>query len=77
MHQDRPDLNLPVIFDVIGRTGSVTLAAERLSLRQPAVSHALTRFRYAMDDPLFVRGAKGLEPTRRAQEMPPVVRKIP
>ena len=60
MNAGRPDLNLLVVFDAIARTGSVTLAAERLSLSQPAISHALNRFRDLMDDPLFVRNGKRL-----------------
>ncbi len=76
MNEGRPDLNLLVVFDAIGRTGSVTLAAERLSLSQPAVSHALNRFRDVMGDPLFVRNGNRMEPTSRAQEMLPTVRRI-
>ena len=76
MNTERPDLNLLVVFDAIARTGSVTLAADRLSLSQPAVSHALNRFRDVMDDPLFVRNGNRLEPTRHAEGMIPAVRKI-
>jgi len=76
MNTDRPDLNLLVVFDAIGRTGSVTLAAKRLSLSQPAVSHALNRFRDLMDGPLFVRNGNRLEPTRHATQMIPEVRRI-
>ena len=76
MNTGRPDLNLLVVFDAIARTGSVTLAAEHLSLSQPAVSHALNRFRDLMDDPLFVRNGNRLEPTRHAAAMIPAVRQI-
>lgn len=65
---DRPDLNLLVVFDAIARTGSVTLAATRLSLSQPAVSHALNRFRDVTGDPLFVRNGNRLTP--RAEPKP-------
>ncbi|MBY5992228.1 LysR family transcriptional regulator [Ferrimonas balearica] len=44
-------------------------AAKRLHLSQSAVSHALGRLRLALDDPLFVRTAQGLEPTPRALAM--------
>ncbi len=76
MNAGTPDLNLLVIFNAIGRTDSVTLAEERLSLSQPAVSHALNRFRDLMDDPLFVRNGNRLEPTRHAAQMIPAVRQI-
>ncbi len=65
----RADLNLLVVFDAVARTRSVTLAAERLSLSQPAVSHALNRLRTLTRDPLFVRGRDGLVLTPRADVM--------
>lgn len=69
----RTDLNLLVIFDAIARTRSVTAAADRLALSQPAVSHALKRLRDMVDDPLFVRSGKGLVATPRAEAMTPLV----
>ncbi|MGX1074998.1 DNA-binding transcriptional LysR family regulator [Bradyrhizobium elkanii] len=42
------------------------MAADKLGLSQPAVSSALNRMRRLFDDPLFVRGAGGMEPTRKA-----------
>ena len=42
--------------DVVAEMRSVTLAAERLSLSQPALSHSLGKLRQLFDDPLFVRG---------------------
>src|ERR1700676_5001132 len=65
----RIDLNLLVVLDAISRTRSVTSAAQRLALSQPAVSHALGRLRALLGDPLFVRGRDGLAPTARAQAM--------
>ncbi|WP_431299172.1 LysR family transcriptional regulator [Tabrizicola sp. BL-A-41-H6] len=62
----RPDLNLLVILDALCRYGSVSRAAERLSLSQPAISHALNRLRAATGDPLFTRSGRGLVPTPRA-----------
>lgn len=63
------DLNLLRVFDTLMELRSVTRSADRLGLTQSAVSHALGRLRHALDDPLFVRGAQGLQPTARAQEM--------
>lgn len=60
------DLNLLVVFDALVSERSVTRAAERLHLTQPAVSHALSRLRATFADPLFVRTPAGLEPTAPA-----------
>ena len=68
------DLNLLRVFDTLIELRSVTRAAERLSLTQSAVSHALGRLRRALDDPLFLRSANGLQPTARAAEIAPKVR---
>lgn len=57
------DLNLLRIFDALVREGTVTAAADRLGLSQPAVSNALNRLRLLLGDPLFVRTRHGMEPT--------------
>lgn len=57
------DLNLLRVFDALVREGSVTAAANRLGLSQPAVSNALNRLRGLLGDPLFVRTRHGMEPT--------------
>lgn len=62
----KPDLNLLVILDALCRHGSVSRAAERLALSQPAISHALNRLRAATGDPLFTRSGRGLVPTPHA-----------
>lgn len=68
------DLNLLVIFDALLDELSVTHAAERLNLSQPAVSHALGRIRALFNDPLFVRVQRGLIATPRALELKAPVR---
>ena len=68
-----PDLNLLRVFDVLLEERSVTRAGARLGLTQSAVSHALNRLRYSLDDELFVRGPQGMQPTPRALEMGPQV----
>jgi DNA-binding transcriptional LysR family regulator len=55
MHISRVDLNLFIVFEAIYAEGSVTRASLKLSLTQPAISHALGRLRVMFDDPLFVR----------------------
>jgi DNA-binding transcriptional LysR family regulator len=63
------DLNLLVIFEAVYSTGNISRAADRLSMSQPAVSNALARLRELVDDPLFVRAARGVEPTSKTREM--------
>lgn len=67
------DLNLLRVFDVMLEERSVTRAGGRLGLTQSAVSHALNRLRYALNDELFIRGPNGMLPTARAVEMGPHV----
>ncbi|HEX5378361.1 MAG TPA: LysR family transcriptional regulator, partial [Phenylobacterium sp.] len=52
---------------------SATRAGARLGLSQSAVSHALSRLRYALGDDLFVRDPRGLRPTPRSLELGPQV----
>jgi DNA-binding transcriptional LysR family regulator len=61
------DLNLLVVFDALMVERSVTRAAEKNGLSQPAVSKALNRLRHLFADPLFVRHDRAMEPTDRAK----------
>ena len=63
------DLNLLKAFDALMETRSVTRAAQRLGLTQPAVSGMLTRLREAFEDPLFIRSQRGVIPTPRAEAL--------
>ncbi|WP_206245147.1 LysR family transcriptional regulator [Novosphingobium terrae] len=65
------DLNLLRVFDALMELRSVTRVAQRLGLTQSAVSHALGRLRRMLDDPLFVRGPRGLQPSARAEQIAP------
>ena len=67
----RIDLNLLVIFDAIYKSRNLTAAGRELGLSQPAMSHALGRLRSTFNDPLFVRLARGLQPTPLADEVAP------
>jgi len=53
---------------------SVTGAARRLGLTQPAVSNALARLRGLLGDPLFVRTPAGMDATPVARELGDPVR---
>ena len=57
------DLNLMVIFDAIMTERSITGAANRLAMTQPAVSNAVARMRHAWNDPLFIKSGRGIQPT--------------
>ncbi len=68
------DLNLLKVFDEVMAERSLTKAAKRLALTQPAVSNALRRLREALGDDLLVRKGRTLEPTARGLELWPNVR---
>lgn len=63
------DLNLLKALDALLETRSVTRAADKLGLTQPAVSGMLTRLREAFHDPLFIRTQRGILPTPRAEAL--------
>src|SRR5665647_3301921 len=60
------DLNLLPVALAICEERSVSGAARKLGMSQPAVSVALNKLRKALGDPLFVRTAHGMDPTPRA-----------
>lgn len=68
------DLNLLRVFDEVMAERSLTRAAQKLALTQPAVSNALRRLREALGDDLVVRSGQGVEPTARAVALWPAVR---
>jgi DNA-binding transcriptional LysR family regulator len=68
------DLNLLKVFDEVMAERSLTKAAARLALTQPAVSNALRRLREALGDELLVRKGRALQPSALALELWPKVR---
>src|SRR5437763_48408 len=68
------DLNLLRVFDAVLQQRSVTAAAARLGLTQPAVSNALARLRALFGDALFVRTPAGMEATPLARGVAEPVR---
>lgn len=60
------NLNLLVALDALLEERSVTRAARRAGVTQPAMSNSLSQLRSLFGDPLFSRHAHGLEPTPRA-----------
>jgi len=69
MHYEQIDLNLLTIFEAVMTELNVTRAAERLSMTQPAVSHALRRLRRITNDELFIKVPSGVSPTPKALEL--------
>jgi LysR family transcriptional activator of mexEF-oprN operon len=65
----RVDLNLLIAFMILMEERSVSRAAARLYLGQPAVSGALSRLRRLFEDALLVRTAQGMVPTPKALEL--------
>ena len=63
------DLNLLVTFAAIAEEKSITAAASRLLLSQPAVSRALQRARAMFQDALLVRSPNGFELTLRGRKI--------
>jgi DNA-binding transcriptional LysR family regulator len=69
MNLNSLDLNLLNALDALLREASVSRAAMRLHLSQPATSHALQRLRDLIGDPLLVRNGARMELTPRAQAL--------
>ena len=70
------DLNLLVALDVLLEERSVSRAAERLHVSQPAASAALGRLRDYFKDELLVLHGKRMIPTSYAESLQPEVRRI-
>jgi DNA-binding transcriptional LysR family regulator len=69
VHLEALDLNLLVALRALLSERHVTRAAARVGLSQPAMSHALSRLRELLGDPLLVRTPSGMRPTPRAEAM--------
>ena len=63
------DLNLLIVFNQMLNERSVTAAADKLGITQPAVSNSLARLRKLFGDELFVRTARGMERTAFADQL--------
>ncbi len=69
----RLDFTLLLVMRGLLRHRRTTAVAAELGLSQSAISYALARLRSLFDDPLFTRRPHGLEPTRRALELAPLI----
>jgi DNA-binding transcriptional LysR family regulator len=75
-HVRAVDLNLLVAFAELLQGPSLTAAAARLGITQPAMSRTLARLRRTFGDPLFVRTASGLRATPRATALEPLLGEV-
>ncbi|ARU17837.1 LysR family transcriptional regulator [Croceicoccus marinus] len=73
MRLDNFDLNLLVAFNVLMEERSVTAAARRMNITQPAMSAALKRLRESFQDELLVQNGKKMFPTPHALALAPEV----
>lgn len=67
------DLNLLVVFDALMEDRSVSRAADRVRLSQPATSNALSRLRAYFGDELLVAHNRRMYPTPFAESLLPQV----
>ena len=68
------DLNLLVALDALLETRSVSAAAGRLNLSQPATSAALARLRDYFGDELLVASGRRMHPTAYAETLVPLLK---
>lgn len=69
----RLDLNLLPVFDAIYRHRSVRLASDELAMSTSAMSHALSRLRITLNDPLFFREGHRMCPSVYANLLAPCI----
>ena len=63
------DVNLLMAFEALLQERSVSRAAQRVGLSQPAMSNALARLRVMLGDPILVRSGRGMVATPRAESL--------
>lgn len=70
------DLDWLAVFEEVYKARNVSQAADHLGMTQGAASTALARLRDYYGDRLFVRSARGMLPTPRADALYPVLREV-
>lgn len=73
MRFKRFDLNLLVVLNALLEERSVTRAARRLNMSQPAMSAALARLRQYLNDDVLVQHGRKMVPSAHALTMAPLV----
>ncbi len=66
MNLQNIDLKLLVFLDALLDERSVSRAATKVCISQPAMSNALNKLRTLLDDPLLIRSSKEMIPTHKA-----------
>ena len=69
VHLRSVDLNLLPVLDALLLHRNATRAGKDIGLTQPAMSRALGRLRFLLDDPLLVRSVAGYTLTPRAEAL--------
>jgi DNA-binding transcriptional LysR family regulator len=69
-----PEPKLLMLFTLLYESRNVTRAAQALGQSQPNISVWLNKLRRQLGDPLFVRTARGMQPTPRAEALVEPVR---
>lgn len=70
---ERLDANLLVTLHAVIEERNITRAAETLRTTPAAVSHALTRIRTQLEDPIIIRAGRTFELSALAQRIRPIV----
>ena len=70
------DLNLLAALDILIEERSVSRAAEKMNMSQPAMSAALGRLRTYFEDPVLGAHGKRMIPTAHALILQPMVREV-
>lgn len=68
------ELKLLVAFEAVLSQRNVTVAADSMGISQPAMSTCLGKLRRVLNDPLFVRTSRGMEPTPFALDVAQPIR---
>ena len=68
-HLRQADLNLLPALQALVEERSVSRAAQRLAISQPAMSRVLDRLQQMFGDELLIRRGRGFEPTQRALQV--------
>ena len=76
MDINQSDIGLLIALDAVLDTQSVTQAAQRLGISQPAMSAQLGRLRKLFNDPLLTPSGRKLIPTVRALEIKDPLRQL-
>lgn len=63
------DLNLLRVLAAVIEQGTITAAADKLQMSQPAISQSINRLRKVIKDDLFVKDGRGITPTRVALQL--------